>query len=197
MGMLDPRQVPPRRGMLPADLQAQLMALIAQDPTGTGGVAQPSGMTPSWQQFARANPLPQASVAPQMPAPPMMPGMPPPGGMGQPMGMPTYSQQQDQAAMPPGMPPMAPQAAPQPQIAPGPPGQAAEADPFFQALVGGMGGPCGGMDMPSTASFPTSPAAKGGAKRVQRRPTAAGGSESDALNRQMLAGILARRGARA
>lgn len=184
MGMLDPRQVPPRRGMLPADLQAQLMALIAQDPTGTGGVAQPSGMTPSWQQFAQANPLPQASVA-QMPQAPPMPGMPPPGGMGQPMGM------------PPAMPPMAPQAPLQPQIAPGPPGQAAEADPFFQALVGGMGGPCGGMDMPSTASFPTSPAAKGGAKRVQRRPAAAGGSESDALNRQMLAGLLARRGARA
>lgn len=206
MGMLDSRAAP-RKGMLdPAALRrmAELQALIGADPSGTGMMtASPGQSTPSWDAFSAANPVPLAYTGmPPGEMPPMQPGMPPPGGM----GMPPQTMQMDQGQQPP-MPmqqpmPQQPQA---PQIAPGEPGEAASADPFFQALAGiqpSLG--CGdkGDLFPNTASFPASPPISGGKLAgklaVNRRKTGGklavnGPSESDSLNAQMLAMIRARK----
>lgn len=208
MGMLDQAPQAAGPGMFPGGIQPvsiidQARALAAQR-----GEPVPDQMTPGWAQWYLSTPqIPQASVQPQQGmAPPGAPQMPPPGGMGLPPAggpMPTYDQRMDQAQQP-GMPPMAPQAPAQPQVAPGEPGEAAGADPFFQALLagaGGMAGGCGGPQpdlLPNTASIVGSPGAGSRRQPTRRAARAAvGPSESDRLNADMLAAILARRNARA
>lgn len=202
MGMLDSRAAP-RKGMLdPAALRrmAELQALMGADPSGTGMVQAPPGPSnPSFDAWSAANPVPLAytGMPPGGPPPsPMVPqgapGMPPPGGM----GMPPQTMQMDQGMQPPGqMPPMQ---QPEPQVAPGAPGEAASADPFFQALAGmspTLGG-CGSQPdlLPNAASFPSSPNVPRGTPPKRRAAAQAGSSESDQLNAQMLAMILARKG---
>lgn len=177
-----------------AQRRAELAALIAQDPTGTGGTAQPTNMLPSWQQWSQANPLPQAAVTP--PAPPPAPPIDPNSAV-----MPTYDQQQDQAVMPPG-----PVAAADPRRlalaqaiaqAQGPPG------PIDPAA---MGGPRVMPDFPLPGRKPLPPVQRsiiaghgvGAGKRPAARPTQVTRiSESDRLNAEELARHLRAKLARA
>lgn len=167
--------------------RAELAALIAQDPTGTGGTMQPTNMLPSWQQWSQANPLEQASVTAPPPPPPPPSQLPvDPNSAPMPAGpMPTYSQQQDQAAMPPG--PVAPD-----------PRRAALAQMLAQQQPGpmdpaAMGGPRVTPDFPLPGRKPPAPVNRQIAKSPAKRRI----TESDRLNAKSVADIIRRRLAKA